>query len=71
MSKLTVGRRHVLKAGAASLFLAGMPITGFTKTKPPGTISVIILEGGMDGLAVIPPIGDPDLMKIRDRKSVV
>ena len=65
MSKLTVGRRHVLKAGAASLFLAGMPITGFTKTKPPGTISVIILEGGMDGLAVIPPIGDPDLMKIR------
>ena len=65
MSKLTVGRRNILKAGAASLFLAGMPITGFAKGKPPGSISVIILEGGMDGLSTIPPIGDPDLMRMR------
>jgi len=43
MSKLTVGRRNILKAGAASLFLAGMPVTGFAKAKPPGSISVIIL----------------------------
>lgn len=65
MSKLTVGRRNILKAGAASLFLAGMPVTGFAKAKPPGSISVIILEGGMDGLAAMPPIGDPDLMRMR------
>jgi len=65
MSKLTVGRRSILKAGAASLFLAGMPITGLAKGKPPGSISVIILEGGMDGLSTIPPIGDPDLMSMR------
>jgi len=65
MSKLTVGRRNLLKAGAASLFLAGVPIAGLAKGKPPGSISVIILEGGMDGLATIPPVGDPDLMRMR------
>ena len=51
MSKLAVGRRNLLKVGAASLFLAGMPVAGFAKGKPPGSISVIILEGGMDGLS--------------------
>ena len=65
MSKLIPGRRNLLKAGAASLFLAGVPIAGLAKGKPPGSISVIILEGGMDGLATIPPIGDPDLMRMR------
>jgi uncharacterized protein (DUF1501 family) len=65
MSKLILGRRNLLKAGAASLFLAGVPIAGLAKGKPPGSISVIILEGGMDGLATIPPIGDPDLMRMR------
>ena len=65
MSKLIPGRRNLLKAGAASLFLAGVPIAGLAKGKPPGSISVIILEGGMDGLATIPPVGDPDLMRMR------
>tara|TARA_B110000503_G_scaffold56580_1_gene90649 strand:- start:158 stop:1315 length:1158 start_codon:yes stop_codon:yes gene_type:complete len=65
MSKLAVGRRNLLKVGAASLFLAGMPVAGFAKGKPPGSISVIILEGGMDGLSTMPPIGDTDLMRMR------
>jgi uncharacterized protein (DUF1501 family) len=69
MSKSTVGRRNLLKAGAASLFLAGVPIAGFTKDKPLGSISVIILEGGLDGLAAIPPIGDADLMRMRQSIS--
>jgi uncharacterized protein (DUF1501 family) len=46
-----------------------MPISGFTKGKPRGSISVIILEGGMDGLAAIPPIGDADLMRMRQAIS--
>lgn len=62
--KLT--RRQFLKASGASLFLAGLPIQGFTKDKPPGTISVIILEGGMDGLTAVPPFGDPNLMPMRE-----
>ena len=59
MPKVNLTRRQFLQASGASLFLAGVPIPGFTKDKPPGTISVIMLEGGMDGLAAVPPIGDP------------
>ena len=58
-------RREFLKASGASLFLAGLPMPGYTKDKPPGTISVIVLEGGMDGLTAVPPFGDPNLLKMR------
>lgn len=65
MPKLNLTRRQFLKVSGASLFLAGLPLPGFTKDKPPGTISVIMLEGGMDGLAAVPPIGDPNFSKMR------
>jgi len=63
--KFNLTRRDFLKTTGASLFLAGIPISGYTKDKPPGTISVILLEGGMDGLTAIPPFGDPDLVRMR------
>ena len=65
MPKLDLTRREFLKVSGASLFLAGLPLPGFTKDEPPGTISVIMLEGGMDGLTAVPPFGDPNLMKMR------
>lgn len=65
MPKINLTRRQFLKASGASLFLAGIPLPGFTKDKPPGTISVILLEGGMDGLAAVPPFGDSNLSKMR------
>ena len=65
MPKLNLTRREFLKVSGASLFLAGIPLPGFTKDKPPGTISVIMLEGGMDGLTAVPPFGDPNLLKMR------
>jgi len=65
MPKINLSRREFLKVSGASLFLAGLPLPGFTKDKPPGTISVILLEGGMDGLTAVPPIGDPNLLKMR------
>ena len=65
MPKINLTRRQFLKASGASLFLAGLPLPGFTKDKPPGTISVILLEGGMDGLAAVPPFGDQNLSKMR------
>jgi uncharacterized protein (DUF1501 family) len=65
MHKFNLTRREFLKTTGASLFLAGVPIPGYTKDKPPGTISVILLEGGMDGLTAIPPFGDPDLLRMR------
>ncbi len=65
MPKLNLTRREFLKVSGASLFLAGLPLPGFTKDKPPGTISVILLEGGMDGLTAVPPFGDSNLFKMR------
>ena len=65
MPNINLTRRDFLKASGASLFLAGLPVPGFTQDKPPGTISVIILEGGMDGLTAVPPFGDPNLLKMR------
>ena len=65
MPNYKLSRRDFLKASGASLFLAGIPLQGFTQDKPPGTISVIILEGGMDGLTAVPPFGDPSLEKMR------
>ena len=69
MSKYKLTRRDFLKFSGASLFLAGLPIPGYTKDKPPGNISVILLEGGMDGLTAVPPYGDPNLMKMREKIS--
>lgn len=62
-------RRHFLGLGAATAALAGMPIHGYTSDLPNGKIILIILEGGMDGLTAVPPIGDPSLMQQR-RKLV-
>jgi len=69
VSKYKLTRRDFLKFSGASLFLAGLPIPGYTKNKPPGNISVILLEGGMDGLTAVPPYGDSNLMKMREKIS--
>ena len=69
MPNFKLTRRDFLKFSGASLFLAGLPIPGYTKDKPPGNISVILLEGGMDGLTAVPPYGDPNLMKMREKIS--
>lgn len=60
-------RRHFLKTAGAAAFLAGYPVHGFTANLPPGRIALIILEGGLDGLTAVPPVGDPNLVKQRRR----
>jgi uncharacterized protein (DUF1501 family) len=58
-------RRDFLRSMSASGFLAGYPVAGFTQDLPPGRIGLIILEGGLDGLAAVPPVGDPALVRQR------
>jgi uncharacterized protein (DUF1501 family) len=63
-------RRHFLATtGAASVYFAGMPMRGYAQTRDLGKIAVIILEGGLDGLSAVPPLGDSSLMK--QRKTLV
>jgi uncharacterized protein (DUF1501 family) len=66
MPKINLSRREFLKVSGASLFLAGLSLPGFTKDKPSGTISIIMLEGGMDGLTAVPPFGYPNLLRMRE-----
>ena len=58
-------RRDFMKAVPASLFLTGFPNLGFTKTNKDGRLIVINLEGGMDGLCAVPPLGDTALRSAR------
>ena len=59
-----VNRRHFLASTLGYLTLAGWPRAGFTDVKS-GRLVVILLEGGMDGLAAVPPIGDMALFDQR------
>lgn len=61
-----ITRRLFLKTSTASLALAGLPISGYTSDLPAGNIVVIILEGGLDGLTAVAPIGDPELERQRE-----
>ena len=64
-----LNRRCFLKAMPPALALSGYPVHGFTKDAVDGRIIVIMLQGGMDGLLAVPPIGDDDLYK--QRKALV
>jgi len=58
-------RRDFLKAAPASLFLTGFPNLGLTKASKDGRLIVVNLEGGMDGLCAVPPLGDKTLRSAR------
>ncbi|MEO6014229.1 MAG: DUF1501 domain-containing protein [Devosia sp.] len=60
-----INRRHFLAASGASVFFAGFPMRGYAQRAEVGKVGVILLEGGMDGLAAVPPVGDQSLKKQR------
>lgn len=60
-----MNRREFIGTATATGFLAGYPIPGFTADDVPGRILFIILEGGMDGLACVAPVGDDNLRRLR------
>ncbi len=60
-----LSRRVFLSSATASAVFAGYPVPGFTRDLPEGRICLVILEGGMDGLACVPPVGDGHLSNLR------
>lgn len=67
-----VSRRQFLKhAGAASLALS-MPGLAFggLKTAPDARFVLLILRGGLDGLAAVPAWGDPNYRRARGRLAL-
>ena len=62
--------RRGLIGGAASLVLWGyLPRSAMAGTRNPRLLTVI-LRGGLDGLALASPAGDPDLVGLRGRSAV-
>ncbi len=62
---LSLDRRQLLGRGAASLALwSFLPKPALAGTRDPRLL-FIILRGGLDGLATVAPIGDPDYASLR------
>ena len=59
--------RRKFLASSAALTLAAYPthLSASARALPKGKIIVVILEGGMDGLAAVPATGDPFLRRAR------
>lgn len=63
---LTINRRNVLAGAAAATVVAAQGLS-FSAAAAPGNkrLVVVLLRGGMDGLALVPPYGDGDYEKMR------
>ena len=60
-----LNRRTLLRGGAASLALwSYMPRAAIAGTRDPRLLTVI-LRGGLDGLSLAAPVGDPDYVRLR------
>lgn len=60
-----VSRRRFLGNGAASLALWSLlPKAALAGTRDPRLL-VVVLRGGLDGLATVAPVGDPDYARLR------
>lgn len=65
MPSLPLTRRALLQGSAASLALwAMLPRPALAGTRDPRLL-VIVLRGGLDGLAAVAPVGDPDYARLR------
>ena len=62
---LDLNRRKLLRGGAASLALwSFMPRAAIAGTRDPRLLTMV-LRGGLDGLSLAAPVGDPDYVRLR------
>jgi uncharacterized protein (DUF1501 family) len=62
-------RRELLLASGALFAWAYLPKIALAEGRDPRLL-VIILRGALDGLAAVPPVGDPDWIKLRGDKNL-
>jgi uncharacterized protein (DUF1501 family) len=64
---VSLSRRRLLKGSAASLALWGfLPKAAIAGTRDPRLLT-IVLRGGLDGLSMVAPVGDPDYARLRQQ----
>ncbi len=67
---LTLTRRGLLLGSGAMFAWAYLPRIARAEGRDPRFLA-IVLRGGLDGLAVVAPVGDPDWRKLRGDKALV
>src|SRR5579864_3704085 len=62
-------RRELLLASGVLFAWAHMPRAALAEGRDPRFL-VIVLRGALDGLATVPPVGDPDWLRLRGDKAL-
>jgi uncharacterized protein (DUF1501 family) len=65
-----LSRRQLMQGGSASLALWGMIPRAAIASPRDSRLLTVILRGGLDGLSMIAPVGDPDYARIRKTLAV-
>lgn len=63
-------RRGFLRGAGASVLAAGIPSLSLASAPTNRRFVLVILRGGLDGLAAVPPIGDPHYGSLRGELSL-
>jgi uncharacterized protein (DUF1501 family) len=66
---LCPSRRVFLAGAGAFVAWANLPAIASAATRDPRLV-VVILRGAMDGLAAVPPVGDPDYIALREEMAI-
>lgn len=61
----TLSRRRLIGSGSLAAAWAMMPKTAYSLTSHDPRFLCVVLRGALDGLAAVPPIGDPDYEGLR------
>src|SRR6201987_1588211 len=62
-------RRELLLASGVLFAWANLPKAALAQGRDPRLL-VIVLRGALDGLAAVPPVGDPDWARLRGDKAL-
>src|SRR3974390_1457399 len=70
LSHKRAGRRRFLKGAGALAASAAFPGVLFAGTGGASRLVVVILRGALDGLAAVPPYGDPDYVALHRELAI-
>ena len=65
-----LSRRRFIQGAGLLTASAAFPSVLFAKTATQGRLVVVILRGALDGLAAVPPHGDPDYARLHQELSI-
>src|SRR3984885_14157913 len=68
--RVNTGRRRFLMGAGALAASATIPNVLFAHTATTARLVVVILRGALDGLAAVPPHGDPDYARLHRELAI-